>query len=34
VMLQEKGFSEVLLKKDINGKDRMILAALEKPLKY
>ncbi len=33
-ILEEKGFSEVLLKKDINGKDRMIRAALEKPLKY
>lgn len=34
VMLLEKGLSEVLLKKDINGKDRMIRAALEKPIKY
>jgi release factor glutamine methyltransferase len=33
-MLQVKGYSEVILKKDINGKDRMIRAALEKPLKY
>ena len=27
-MLLQKGFSEILLKKDINGKDRMILASL------
>ena len=33
-ILQDKGFSEVNLKKDINGKDRMIRAAFEKPLKY
>ncbi|HEX7583332.1 MAG TPA: peptide chain release factor N(5)-glutamine methyltransferase, partial [Prolixibacteraceae bacterium] len=31
IMLQEKGFSEIILKKDMNGKDRMIGAALNKP---
>jgi release factor glutamine methyltransferase len=30
VMLQEKGFSEVVLKKDINGKDRIIRAMLNR----
>jgi len=30
IMLQDKGFSEIILKKDINGKDRMIRARLNK----
>lgn len=31
IMLQDKGFSEIILKKDINGKDRMIRSMLNKP---